>query len=191
MTVVEPSEVAFERGGRDLAVGWFRQICALHDAVFSVEPFAWAPEMSFQHREELGSLMMLPGFRLTIARQRSQLVGYIYGHPLAVDHGWWLDFTHPVPGDLVKEWEGRTFAVISLGVRTEWRGHGVGKRLMGELLRDRTEQRAILSVQPTAVSTQRFYRHLGWRKTGRKGPLHGVTPPYWDIYLRELNTPHV
>ncbi len=189
--MVEPSEVVFEGGGRDVAADWFRQICALHDSVFSVEPFAWVPEMSPQHEEELKSLMVLPGFRSTIARQRNRLVGYVYGHPLAVDHGWWLDFTHPLPVDLVREREGRTFAVISLGVLTEWRGHGVGRRLMGELLRDRTEQRAVLSVQPTAVSTQLFYQHLGWRKVGRKGPLPGVTPPYWDIYVRELNIPNV
>ncbi|WP_458076529.1 hypothetical protein [Streptomyces sp. EMB26] len=53
---------------------------------------------------------------------------------------------------------------------------------MEALLRDREEQRAILSVQPTALATQRLYRHWGWTHVGRKGPLAGVTPPCRDIY---------
>lgn len=57
---------------------------------------------------------------------------------------------------------------------------------MEELLRDRAEQCAILSVQPTALATQRLYQHWVWTNVGRKGPLAGVTPPYWDIYVRDL-----
>ncbi|MER6573922.1 GNAT family N-acetyltransferase [Streptomyces sp. NPDC001093] len=180
-------ELVFEGGGRELAAAWFHQICTIHDTVFSVAPFAWASEMSQGHKKELESLMAVPGFSAVVAKQEDRLIGYVYGHPLAVDHGWWRDFTHPLPADLVREWEGRTFAVISLGVLAAWRGRGTGKYLMEELLRRRNEQRGILSVQPTALATQSVYRHLGWHRVGRKGPLHGVTPPYWDIYVRELN----
>ncbi|MEU2975847.1 GNAT family N-acetyltransferase [Streptomyces hirsutus] len=187
--MAEPGEVVFEGGGRESAADWFRRICDLHDGVFSAEPFAWVPEMSPGHEEELGSLMTVPGFRLVVARQRDRLVGYVYGHPLPVDHGWWRDFTHPLPAGLVREWPGRTFAVISLAVLPERRGRGTGRRLMEELLRDREEQRAVLSVQPTALATQSVYRHWGWRRVGRKGPLAGVTPPCWDIYVRELGVP--
>ncbi|MGY3203537.1 hypothetical protein ACVW19_004052 [Streptomyces sp. TE5632] len=61
---------------------------------------------------------------------------------------------------------------------------------MEELLHDREEQRAVLSVRPTALATQSVYRHWRWREVGGKGPLAGVTPPYWDVHVRELGVPH-
>ncbi|MEU8651037.1 GNAT family N-acetyltransferase [Streptomyces sp. NPDC048737] len=188
--MAEPDEVMVEGGGQESAEDWFRRICDLHDGVFSAEPFAWVAEMSREHGEELGDLMTVPGFRLAVARQRERLVGYAYGHPLPADHGWWRDFVRPLPADLVREWPGRTFAVISLAVLPEQRGRGTGGRLMETLLRDREEQRAVLSVQPTALATQGLYRHWGWKNIGRKGPLAGVTPPYWDIYVRDLSVSH-
>lgn len=185
--MTEPGEVVVEGGGRESAADWFRRICDVHDRVFSAEPFAWVPEMSPAHEEELQSLMTVAGFRLAVARQRDGLLGYAYGHPLPADHGWWGDFDRPLPAGLVEEWPGRTFAVISLAVLPEGRGRGTGGRLMEALLRDREEQRAILSVQPTALATQRLYRRWGWTHVGRKGPLAGVTPPCWDIYVRDLD----
>lgn len=184
--VAEPVEVVVEAGGGESAADWFRGICEVHDRVFSAEPFAWLPEMSSAHEEELRSLMTVAGFRVAVARQRDHLLGYAYGHPLPVGHGWWGDFDRALPAGLVREWPGRTFAVISLAVLPEGRGGGTGGRLMEELLRARTEQRAILSVQPTALATQRLYRHWGWAHVGRKGPLAGVTPSHWDIYVRDL-----
>ncbi|MGW1888961.1 N-acetyltransferase family protein [Streptomyces sp. NPDC002004] len=183
---VGANKVIFETGGPDLASAWFSRICGVHDDVFSREPFAWVPEMSPQHEKELSGLANNPGFKVVVVRRGDHLIGYIYGHPLAVNHGWWHDFLEPLPVEFVREWNGRTFAAISMGVRPEWRGRGLGRRLMDALLDGRQEQRAVLSVQPTALSTQEFYRHLGWRTVGRKGPLAGVTPPFWDIYVREL-----
>lgn len=188
--MADPDETVVEGGGRESAADWFRRICDVHDRVFSVEPFTWVPEMSPAHEEELRSLREVAGFRLVVARRRDRLLGYAYGHPLPADHGWWGDFDRPLPAGLVREWPGRTFAVISLAVLPERRGRGTGRRLMEELLRGREEQRAILSVQPTALATQSVYRHWGWTNVGRKGPLTGVTPPCWDIYVRDLAAPH-
>lgn len=84
---------------------------------------------------------------------------------------------------------GRTFAVVSLAgpARTAWPWRGEAPD--GGALRDREEQRAVLSVQPTALATQSAYRLWGRRKVGRKGPLAGVTPPYRDIHVREPGVP--
>ncbi|MEW2610125.1 GNAT family N-acetyltransferase [Streptomyces sp. NPDC047880] len=184
--MAEPGEVVVEGCAKESAADWFHRICEVHDGVFSAEPFAWVPEMSPAHEAELRGLMEVAGFRLVLARQQDRLLGYAYGHPLPVGHGWWGDFDRTLPAGLVAEWPGRTFAVISLAVLPERRGRGTGRRLMEELLHDREEQRAILSVQPTALAAQRLYRQWGWTKAGRKGPLSGVTPPCWDIYVREL-----
>ncbi|WP_446724991.1 GNAT family N-acetyltransferase [Nocardiopsis sp. N85] len=92
----------------------------------------------------------------------------------------------PLPADFTEEWEGRTFAFTSLALLPTWRGRGIGKRLIDELLRTRTEERAVLSVQPSAVETQSIYRHLGWRLVGRNGPFPDVEPPCWEVYVLEV-----
>ncbi|NVI86039.1 GNAT family N-acetyltransferase [Actinomadura sp. BRA 177] len=176
-------------GARALAEQCFTAVCDVHDAVFAQPPFAWAPQMATENSEYLRRLMDDPTFGFVLAEHRGHLIGYAFGHRLPADHGWWNDFTEPLPDDLTAEWDGRTFALISLALLPPWRGLGIGGRLVRELLAARNEERAILSVQPTAVATQAFYRHLGWHKVGRKGPLEGVVPPYWDIFIFTVAPP--
>ncbi|MCP9949873.1 GNAT family N-acetyltransferase [Actinomadura madurae] len=177
------ADVDVRGGAAKLAEKHFSSICQIHDAVFSQPPFAWVSRMSDENADYLRRLMADPTFGLVLAEHGGGLVGYAFGHRLPIDHGWWTDFTEPLPEDLTAEWQGRTFALISLALLPRWRGRGLGERVVRHLLADRDEERAILSVQPTALATQGFYRHLGWREVGRKGPLQGVVPPYWDIFV--------
>lgn len=177
------ADVDVRSGAATLAEQRFSSICDIHDAVFSQPPFAWVPRMSAENADYLRLLIADPTFGLVLAEHNGDPVGYAFGHRLPVDHGWWNDFTKPLSDDLTREWEGRTFALISLALLPPWRGRGLGERVVRHLLGRRDEERAILSVQPTALATQGFYRHLGWRAVGRKGPLEGVVPPYWDIFV--------
>ncbi|GAA5199609.1 hypothetical protein GCM10023322_75640 [Rugosimonospora acidiphila] len=170
-------------GGRGLADALHGQICELYDAVFSQPPFIWTANDSQEHGQELAALRTDPTFGLAVAMRGDELVGFAYGVRLPVDHGWWTGFPEPLPDDLTREWEARTFALIDFAVHSGHRGKGFGRRLLEVLLRSRSEQRTILSVQPTATDTQAVYQHLGWRSLGRKGPLEGMRPAYWDIYL--------
>jgi ribosomal protein S18 acetylase RimI-like enzyme len=170
-------------GGGDLAGALHGQICELYDAVFSQPPFAWTANGSQEHAQELAALRTDPTFGLAIAMLGDQLVGFAYGVRLPVNHRWWTGFPEPLPDGLTREWEARTFALIDFAVYRGHRGRGLGRRLLELLLGSRSEERTILSVQPTATATQAIYRHLGWQHLGRKGPLDGVTPAYWDIYL--------
>jgi ribosomal protein S18 acetylase RimI-like enzyme len=81
---------------------------------------------------------------------------------------------------------GRTFAVVDMAVADRWRGHGIGRALLQRLLADRYEERATLTVEPAAEATQGFYRHLGWRKVGRKRTGPGFFIPYFDVYVLPL-----
>jgi ribosomal protein S18 acetylase RimI-like enzyme len=178
-------EMILRAGGQAAARASFTGICGVHDAVFSREPFAWVPSMARENADDLRETLTDPTFGLVTAEQAGELVGYAYGHRLPVDHGWWEGFPEPLHETITAEWEGRTFALISLAVLSEQRGHGIGRNLIQLLLDSRTEERAVLSVQPAAHTTQEIYRHLGWQQIGRKGPLEGVSPPHWDIYLKD------
>nr|WP_062341854.1 GNAT family N-acetyltransferase [Herbidospora sakaeratensis] len=179
------SEFVLELRGGTPPEDWFTSICAIHDDVFLGEPFAWTPDTSQENAEELRRLSEDPSFSVAMAWQGGEPVGYAYGHRLPPGHGWWRAIPEPLPAAFTAEWDGRTFALVSLAVVTDWRGHGIGRTLLDNLLGSRTEERAVLSVQPTALGTQEFYRRLGWRLIGRNGPFAGITPPRWDVYVLE------
>ncbi|WP_035698770.1 GNAT family N-acetyltransferase, partial [Glycomyces tenuis] len=92
----------------------------------------------------------------------------------------------PLPEEVTTEWEGRTFALVDLAVAEPHRGRGIGRGLIETLLSSRGESRAVLTVQPTAQRTQAIYRHLGWKRMGRKGPFDGALSRYWDLYAIDL-----
>ncbi|GLX96612.1 GNAT family N-acetyltransferase [Herbidospora sp. NBRC 101105] len=179
------SEFIVELGHGASCQNWFTFICAIHDDVFLREPFAWTPQTSQENAEELHRLAGDPSFGVAIAWHSGEAVGYAYGHRLPPDHGWWRAIPESLPAEFTDEWDSRTFALVSLAVLPNWRGHGIGGRLIDSLLGSRSEERAVLSVQPTALSTQSIYRHLGWRLIGRNGPFTGITPPRWDVYVLE------
>jgi ribosomal protein S18 acetylase RimI-like enzyme len=183
------ASIQVQVGSRADAARLFEPICKLYDLVFSQPPFRWTDEESQHHREFLSSLMENPTFGIATAEADQQLVGFAYGYQLPPDTRWWQNFLEPVPGDVAREWPGRTFALIDLAVDHAWRGHGLGRKLTGMLLASRDEQRATLSVQPTATDTQAFYVHLGWRGVGRKKMPPGVVSPFFDIYVVDLPQP--
>ncbi|WP_051761428.1 GNAT family N-acetyltransferase [Microbispora rosea] len=179
------SEIVLESKSGALPLDWFSAICAIHDDVFLQPPFAWTSDTSRDNAEDLRQLAEDSTFGVVVARHGSELAGYAYGHRLPTDHGWWRAIPQPLPSEITDEWDGRTFTLTSLAVLPDQRGRGIGKQLINHLLGTRTEERAVLSVQPTALETQSIYRHLGWRQVGRNGPLPGVTPPRWDVYVLE------
>jgi GNAT superfamily N-acetyltransferase len=178
--------LVIEGGDGELAGRWLEQICDLYDAVFSEQPFVWSPEDSAAHRRLLTELTSDPTLGITIAWQDGDLVGFAYGYRLPATHAWWSGFPAPLPDDFVAEWEGRTFTLADFGVERLSRGRGIGRRLHDSLLAGRSEERVVLSVQPTALLTRQIYERWGWHHVGRKGPMADVRPPYWDIYVRPL-----
>lgn len=180
------ADLSFERDGCAVAKKYHDEICSLYDATFSVDPFVWSEQDSTGHREMLVDIRRDPTFGIAIAKSGGKVIAFAYGHRLPVDHGWWDGFSSVLPPSITTEWEGRTFALIDFAVDKLWRGKGIGRRVLNFLLEERQEERAVLSVQPTAVETEQIYIHLGWRKVGQKGPIAGVTPPHWDIFFRTL-----
>jgi ribosomal protein S18 acetylase RimI-like enzyme len=108
-----------------------------------------------------------PGFVLAEARHGGYLVGYAFGMTLRPSTSWWRHLTTPLPEEVTTEHPGRTFALAELAVRASWRRQGIAGRLHDLILAGRAEERATLTVPPTATPAQEAFRRWGYRKVAR------------------------
>jgi GNAT superfamily N-acetyltransferase len=160
-------------------------ICALYDEVFAAPPFFWREDESQLHRQRLEDLLVDSSFAITTATFDGQLVGFAYGFMLPADTKRWTRLTEPVSVQVASEWPGRTFVLFDFAVRHPYRGRGIGKHLHDRLLGSRSEERATLTVQPTAVDTKRLYARWGWRRVGQMEGGATAAAPWFDVYLRD------
>ena len=137
------------------------------------------------YRSRMRRQVPAPGFEAVTARAGGELIGFAYGLPLT-GSTWW-DGLDPAPPDGFTAEDGaRTFAVIDLAVRREHRGSGLGRRLMGELLAGRTEQRATLATAADEAAIRRMYERWGWTRVGRVPGQEGETEPWFDLFVLDL-----
>jgi ribosomal protein S18 acetylase RimI-like enzyme len=125
----------------------------------------WEDDGSFAGRFRV--LRRQPGFVLAEARHGGYLVGYAFGMPLRPSTSWWRQLTTPLPDEITAEHPGRTFALVELLVRSSWRRQGIAETLHDLILAGRPEERATLTVRPTASPAQHAFRKWGWRRIAR------------------------
>lgn len=130
-----------------------------------------------------------PGFETVTARRDGALIGFAYGLPLGPDTTWWKDLDTDHGPDFATETGSRTFALIDLGVLPPYRGQGLARRLVRDLLRGRPEQRATLATNPAKPHVQRMYERWGWSRVGSIPGGPGTTCEVFDLYTRELPEP--
>jgi GNAT superfamily N-acetyltransferase len=174
-----------EIGGAALARPLLEPICALYDEVFSAVPFFWREDESELHRERLLRLLDDQSFGIAVAQDSGELAGFAYGFRVPPNTTRWDGLIGEVSPELVAEWPGRTFLLFDYGVRASRRGQGIGRELHDGLLGSRDEQRATLTVQPTAKDTKVIYEHWSWRQVGQVegGPTSAA--PMFDVYVRD------
>lgn len=136
------------------------ELQALHAEVYGDQP-----DDGFARRFRI--LRRQPGFVLAEARHGGYLVGYAFGMPLRPSTSWWRHLTTPLPDEVTAEHPGRTFALVELAVRPSWRRQGIAGALHDLILEHRPEERATLTVLPTATPAQQAFRKWGWRKVAR------------------------
>ena len=166
------------------AAGRAEEVQALHAEVYAEPPYRrtvdagqFAARFAVQRRQ--------PGFVLAEARHGDYLTGYASGMPLRPSTAWWRDLTTPLPEEVTAEHPGRTFALVDLLVRASWRRQGIAAALHGLVLSGRPEERATLTVLPTATAAQHALRTWGWRKVARtRDPRPGS--PVYDVLLIDL-----
>lgn len=178
------SDITFQLLDGTQAAAHTDELLALHAEVYANPPYArtddtalFADRFRVQRRQ--------PGFVLAEARHGAYLVGYAAGMPLRPSTSWWRDLTTPLPGEVTSEYPGRTFALVDLLVRASWRRQGIAATLHDLVLSNRTEERATLTVLPTATPAQKAFQKWGWRKLARTGnPRRGS--PVFDVLVTTL-----
>ena len=125
------------------------------------------------------------GFRLVVAEYGGQAIGCVYGHQLSPGTKWWDRAVEPLPAELTTERDGRTFAVIDMMVRKEWRRSGVAQALHGHLMVGRTEERATLLVDPVNEPAKKAYAKWGYEVVGRIQPF--ADSPRFEAMVKVLD----
>ena len=129
-----------------------------------------------RYRRQLSAHRQWAGWALVTAWLNEELIGYVYGFPLAPDTRWWDGIEEPVPVGFIEEDGTRTFAISELLVRAAWRRQGVARALHDELVGSRHQERMTLLARPDNGPAQAAYRSWGWQPSPAFDPAGPGTP---------------
>jgi GNAT superfamily N-acetyltransferase len=169
MLLVNTTDMAFSLLDGPAAGAHEADLQALHAEVYADPPYEWGNDAGV-FAERFRVQRRQPGFVLAAAHRGGYLIGYAAGMPLRPSTSWWRDLTTTLPEDVTAEYPGRTFALVDLLVRASWRRQGVGRGLHQLILKSRREERATLTVLPSAVAAQNAFHRWGWQKVARTRP---------------------
>ncbi|MDQ3761689.1 MAG: GNAT family N-acetyltransferase [Actinomycetota bacterium] len=160
-------------------------LTALFREVYAEPPYEWGTEHAELFGKRFAGQCQDAGFSLVEARSGDELIAFGFGVTLAPTTPWWQDLLTPLPEEITHEHVGRTFALVELLVRKPWRRRYVAETIHRQLMQDRSEERATLTVLPAADAAQAAYAKWGWRKVAQKrNPLPGS--PVFDVMVKEL-----
>lgn len=119
-------------------------------------------ESARSRRSILAGHLNAEGLRAVAATDGARMVGIAYGY-LGVPGQWWHDQVRAaLPEATAVAWLDGTFEVCELHVRPAYQGTGLGRALLGELLRDVPARTAALTTPDLDTRARRFYRAGGW-----------------------------
>jgi GNAT superfamily N-acetyltransferase len=156
--LVELVEVADPAGVVDELVAVYRsafQPAPYHET--DVDVLRFAASTLPRHAERRG-------FRLVVARDEGDVVGFGYGYTSAPGQ-WWHDRVVEALGDPAREALVGAFELVTLAVLSDRRGRGIGGALHDRLLAG--AQRAALSTLDADTPARSLYERRSWRTLGR------------------------
>jgi ribosomal protein S18 acetylase RimI-like enzyme len=172
----------YEAGAAQAFIPVIRDIYA---AAFGEPPYLEGPDKVAEWLDDLAEQLTRPGFMLALAKVDDQPVGFAYGYTMTPELPRWQRIVEPfvsaVPRDALAA--GRIFALMEFAVLGEWRRLGVGQALHDQLLRERDEPLALLTVRADAQAAQAAYEAWSWRRVGHR-PREDE--PGYDVLVREL-----
>lgn len=115
-------------------------------------------------RRRLPSHRRLPGFALATAQLDGQVVGFSYGLTARHDDWWAAALTDALGPHRADEVLADCFELVELAVAPAARGCGLGSALLRALLRDRSEQRALLATHDGPTAAMRLYEREGFSR---------------------------
>ncbi|MFF3330899.1 GNAT family N-acetyltransferase [Streptomyces sp. NPDC002888] len=119
------------------------------------------------------------GFTCVVAYDGDEPTGFAYGAPLAPGREWWRSTPYKPNNGYTS-----TYAVSEVMVRPAWRKQGISERLHEALLKERTEDLAVLLVDVTHPKVQALYESWGYTKTGEQQPF--ADSPVYAVMLKGL-----
>jgi ribosomal protein S18 acetylase RimI-like enzyme len=144
-----------------------------------VDPLPLAAELRDVHRAALGAGALsdewagdrLPvhahreDFIFLVASEAGRIVGFGYGYTGAYGQWWTEHVAAALTGDQRAVWlDPPHYEIVELHVRPKWQRHGVGSRLLAQLLTLQPHDRAVLSTQTGSKKARRFYAKNGWEE---------------------------
>ncbi|WP_314147263.1 GNAT family N-acetyltransferase [uncultured Leifsonia sp.] len=125
-----------------------------------------------------------PGFDLGVAESDGRVAGIAWAYVGERGQYWTDAVTASLPDDVADRWVGGHLEIVELIVLPEFRRHGLGTALLTALLARSSAERALLSVNDSALPARSLYRSLGWQELGPLGnemtvmgtSLRGATP---------------
>jgi GNAT superfamily N-acetyltransferase len=181
-----PHEVNFELYERPEAVYQLDAFLPAYEEVYIEPPYCEGPRDVAEFIDHYQVQAQRPGMRLVLARARDEIVGFTYGYLLPAGTRWWQNLQEPLPDDFTREDGRRTFVIIELAVRKEWRRQGVASSLHATLLNGLSIERVTLTMrpEPEAAPAQAAYAAWGYRKIGVSHPWDEA--PFYDAMVLQL-----
>ncbi|MFF9706842.1 GNAT family N-acetyltransferase [Streptomyces griseofuscus] len=121
----------------------------------------------------------MDGFTCVVAFDGDEPTGFAYGAPLQPGREWWRSTAFEPNNGYTA-----TYAVSEVMVRPRWRKQGISERLHEALLKERSEDLAVLLVDVTHPKVQDLYETWGYEKAGEQQPF--ADSPVYAVMVKRL-----
>ncbi|WP_329087740.1 MULTISPECIES: GNAT family N-acetyltransferase [unclassified Streptosporangium] len=147
-------------------------ILAAYEEVYAEPPYLEGPRDVADFIDRFHRQTERQGFRLAVARDGTEVVGFTFGYRLPPDTQWWRGLLRPASKEFTRETGNRTFVIIELAVRKPWRQRGIARKLHFDLIEGLEVERVTLTMrpEPEAKPAQFAYASWGYQMVGQSRP---------------------
>ncbi|MFF2650402.1 GNAT family N-acetyltransferase [Streptomyces sp. NPDC058045] len=168
------------------AAGQLDTFIAAYEEVYEEPPYREGPSDVAEFIAHYQVHARRAGMRLVIAWDGDEVVGFTYGYLLPADSSWWANVQEDLPEHFTREDGRRTWVILELAVRKQWRRLGIATALHSRLLEGLDIERVTLTVrpEPEAKAAQSAYVNWGYREVGLTHPWEEA--PFYTAMVFDL-----